>query len=126
MKQNLRQIVERTDASNKVNPLDLSSDQDLTIALMNLVAIEDSAPDSLIGQMVTDVRQKLMKPMARKATQNGADADEIRGLLAQAMRDMKTAEHAQLAGNRQTAYDMYNRAYESYVLYLAGVYGISA
>ncbi len=126
MKKNLRQIVERTDASNKANPLDLSSDQDLTIALMNLVAIEDIAPDSPVGQMVTDVRQSLMAPMAHRAAKNGADADEIRGMLVQAMRDMKTAEQAQLAGDNQTAYDMYNRAYESYVLYLAGVYGISA
>lgn len=126
MKKNLMQIVERVDASNKANPLDLSSDQDLTIALMNLVAIEDSATDSPIGQMVADVRQKLMMPMTHRAVQNGADTDEIRGLLAQAMRDMKSADQAQLAGDNQTAYDMYNRAYESYVLYLAGVYGISA
>ena len=39
--------IEQADSVKKVNPLDLSSDQDLTIGLMNLIAIEDMvAPDS--------------------------------------------------------------------------------
>ncbi len=37
---NVKEFVERIDASKKVNPKDLSSDQDLTIAIMNLISIE--------------------------------------------------------------------------------------
>ena len=33
----LEQLIEKADNVKKANPLDLSSDQDLTIALMNLV-----------------------------------------------------------------------------------------
>ena len=38
---NVKEFVERVDASKKLNPKDLSSDQDLTIAIMNLISIEE-------------------------------------------------------------------------------------
>ena len=38
---NVKEFVERIDASKKLNPKDLSSDQDLTIAIMNLISIEE-------------------------------------------------------------------------------------
>ena len=37
----VKEFVERIDATKKVNPKDLSSDQDLTIAIMNLISIEE-------------------------------------------------------------------------------------
>ena len=37
----VQEFVERIDATKKVNPKDLSSDQDLTIAIMNLISIEE-------------------------------------------------------------------------------------
>ena len=40
-KEYLKQQVEFADNTKKVNALDLSSDQDLTIGLMNLLFIED-------------------------------------------------------------------------------------
>ena len=39
--QNVKEFVEKIDASKKLNPKDLSSDQDLTIAIMNLISIEE-------------------------------------------------------------------------------------
>ena len=122
MKKNLKHMVEDTDASKKVNPLDLSSDQDLTIALMNLVAIEEIAPNGQIGQMVGEMRERLMARMTQ-------DAEiMVRGyeLLAQAVRAMDDAERAQQDGDNVTAYKLYDASYEAYVLYLAGVYEISA
>ena len=38
---NVKEFVERIDSTKKVNPKDLSSDQDLTIAIMNLISIEE-------------------------------------------------------------------------------------
>ena len=38
---NLNEFVEKFDNMKKVNPLDLSSDQDLWIAIMNLISIEE-------------------------------------------------------------------------------------
>ena len=40
-KMSLEEMVRKIDDSKKVNPLDLSSDQDLSIALMNLVSLEE-------------------------------------------------------------------------------------
>ena len=37
----VKEFVERGDQAKKVNPKDLSSDQDLTIAIMNLISIEE-------------------------------------------------------------------------------------
>ena len=122
MKKNLKHMVEYTDASNKVNSLDLSSDQDLTIALMNLVAIEEIAPNGQIGQMVSEMRERLMARMTQ-------DAEiMVRGyeLLAQAVRAMDDAARAQQDGDNVTAYKLYDASYEAYVLYLASVYEISA
>lgn len=122
MKKNLKNMVEYTDASKKVNPLDLSSDQDLTIALMNLVAIEEIAPNGQIGQMVGEMRERLMARMTQ-------DAEiMVRGyeLLAQAVRAMDDAARAQQDGDNVMAYKLYDASYEAYVLYLAGVYEISA
>ena len=122
MKKNLKHMVEYTDASKKVNPLDLSSDQDLTIALMNLIAIEDATPDSQIGEMVRNIRKKLMVRMvADENTQ--VQAHEY---LSQAAREMNKAIQFQKTGDKKAAYEKYDATYEAYVLFLATVYGISA
>ena len=39
--ENVKEFVEKIDATKKVNPKDLSSDQDLTLAIMNLISIEE-------------------------------------------------------------------------------------
>ena len=39
--ENVKEFVEKIDAGKKLNPKDLSSDQDLTIAIMNLISIEE-------------------------------------------------------------------------------------
>ena len=39
--ENVKEFVERIDNAKKKNPKDLSSDQDLTIAIMNLISIEE-------------------------------------------------------------------------------------
>ena len=39
--QSIREFVEKIDNMKKANPKDLSSDQDLSIAVMNLISIEE-------------------------------------------------------------------------------------
>ena len=39
--ESVQEFVEKLDAAKKVNPKDLSSDQDLTIGIMNLISIEE-------------------------------------------------------------------------------------
>ena len=40
----VKEFVEKIDSSKKVNPKDLSSDQDLSIAIMNLISIRSTWP----------------------------------------------------------------------------------
>ena len=122
MNKNLMKKVSVADEQRKANPLDLSSDQDLTIALINLIAIENATPNSQIGEMVRNIRKKLMVRMvADKNTQ--AQAHEY---LSQAAREMNKAIQFQKTGDKKAAYEKYDATYEAYVLFLATVYGISA
>lgn len=111
-KTSITKSVEKLDAAHKVNPLDLSSDQDLTIALMNLVAIEDgfSAPSELIG-FVHDVRQDLM---ARIVRESGVVWDMSWRLLVMSAQLMEQGN--KLSG--QDAYQCFNRSYELYSMFL--------
>ena len=122
MKRNVRNLVESADKSKKVNPLDLSADQDLTIALINLVAIEDFTTDSQIDGMVCKIREKLMSYMVP----NEGTQAQAREYLVQSARKRNEANRFQKAGNKKKAYELYDASYEAYVLYLATVYGISA
>ena len=68
----LKHMVEAADKTKKVNVLDLSSDQDLTIGLMNLLFIEDymSGSNSDLLRMVSEIRQKLMSKIVKKSDKN--------------------------------------------------------
>ena len=121
-KSSLVQNVERADVAKKVNPLDLSSDQDLTIGLMNLLAIEDLAPDSRIAQMVRDI--DLMRPIVDKAALDGDVWQVLEQMLASVMSLIKTGDTAQQKGDARAAYDAYDRAYEGYALFWGTVMGM--
>lgn len=118
----LSKKVRVADEQRKVNPLDLSADQDLTIALMNLVAIENATPDSQIGEMVRNIREKLM---ARMIADEQAQA-QAREYLFQAAYKMDKANKTQEIGDNKAAYELYEATYDAYVLYMATIYGISA
>ena len=107
-KTSMKQMVERADMAKKVNPLDLSSDQDLTVALMNLISLEDlSANYPELYSMVHDMRVELMSRVVH-------GADDVRyvstHLLGDAMRLID-------GGNKTGNYDYYDRAYELYSLF---------
>lgn len=126
MKQRLRKSVELADTKRKVNPLDLSSDQDLTIALMNLIAIENVAQGSQIAQLVQETRERLMVPMLTRIKSDAYACGQALDLLGQSVQNMQEAEKAQISGDFGRANQLYDMAYEFYVLYLAAVYEISA
>ena len=108
----LRQQIENADNAKKTNRLDLSSDQDLTIGLMNLLFIEDyiSNPESNLSQMVVAVREKLMDRIVKKSDKNRQISEQ---LLLESMQLIDD-------GNRHSgvsAYQKYDAAYEKYSLF---------
>lgn len=109
--------VERADDAKKVNVLDLSSDQDLTIGLMNLLAIEDMASNSQIAEMVAGVRKKLMCPIVDKAVVEGDVWQVLEKMLLSVMVQIKIAEDLQQKGDNAQAYVAYDKAYELYAVF---------
>ena len=127
-KMTLEEMVAKVDASKKVNPLDLSSDQDLSIALMNLISLEEhfffsGAKTQKTGfydliNTVRDMRKELMSRIVKKSTaENGEVWCISKHLLAASMRIMEVGTKALSAGNTHTAYDLFNKSYELYSLF---------
>ena len=72
----VKEFVEKIDSSKKVNPKDLSSDQDLSIAIMNLISIEEhlvfsgaKTGKNSIYDLIRDVRE-MRKNLMQKILQS--------------------------------------------------------
>lgn len=127
-KLSLEQLIEKTDNAKKKNPLDLSSDQDLSIALMNLISLEEhfffsGGKTGKTGfydmiNIVRDMRKDLMDRIVKKS---GGDDGEVwcisKHLLAASMRLLEVGTKALGAGNEKDAYNMFNKAYDLYSLF---------
>lgn len=127
-KMTMEEMVRKVDESKKVNPLDLSSDQDLSIALMNLISLEEhfffsGAKTQKTGfydliNTVRDMRKELMERIVKKSSaENGEVWCISKHLLAAAMRLMEVGTKALSAGNTQDAYNLFNKSYELYSLF---------
>lgn len=123
-KKHIRDIVEATDSAQKYNPLDLSAVQDRTIAVMNLMAIEEISPNSHLGEMVRSIRVSLMQALI------GADQDDKNAwntaekLLGDAISRMENGNKSLQNGQKKLACADYDAAYDAYLMFLAGVYGV--
>lgn len=127
-KMSLEEMVQKMDDAKKVNPLDLSSDQDLSIALMNLVSLEEhfffsGAKTKKPGfydliNVVRNMRKELMERIVDKNKHEGAEVWCIsKHLLAASMRLYEVGTKALGAGNKKDAYKMFEKAYELYSLF---------
>lgn len=122
---NVKEFVERIDATKKVNPKDLSSDQDLTIAIMNLISIEEhlvfsGAKTGKTGfyDLIEEVREKRKNLMQKVIPAYEGEVWCIsKHLLASSMRLMEVGTKQQSLGNKKQAYDLFNQAYELYCLF---------
>lgn len=104
-------LVEKADDKKKVNPLDLSSDQDLTVALMNLIALQDKTSGEL-----HDFVSRLSEDLLERVVKNNDVLDVSRKLLGQSVRSVDMGNQ-ELGKNSEKAYDFYNHAYELYSLF---------
>ena len=124
----LEELVEKADAAKKVNPLDLSSDQDLSIALMNLISLEEhfffsGAKTHKAGfyDMINTVREMRKELMERIVKKSSGEDGEVwcisKHLLAASMRLLEVGTKALGAGNKKDAYAMFDKAYDLYSLF---------
>lgn len=123
--ENVKEFVEQYDSMKKLNPKDLSSDQDLTIAIMNLISIEEHLIFSgaktgknhffdLIEQ-VRELRKNLMLKII--PSYEGEVWCISKHLLASSMRLMEVGTKQQSLKNTKEAYELFNQAYDLYCLF---------
>lgn len=127
-KLSMEEMIKKLDEAKKTNPLDLSSDQDLSIALMNLVSLEEhfffsGAKTQKPGfydliNVVRNMRKELMERIVKKSSaENGEVWCISKHLLAASMRLYEVGTKALGAGNKKDAYAMFNKAYDLYSLF---------
>lgn len=123
--ENVKEFVERIDAAKKVNPKDLSSDQDLTIAIMNLISIEEhlvfsgaKTGKNSFYDLIESVRETRKNLMLKIIPSYEGEVWCIsKHLLASSMRLMEVGTKQQNLGNKEQAYDLFNKAYDLYCLF---------
>jgi hypothetical protein len=122
---NINEFIEKVDEIKKKDKMDLSSDQDLSIAIMNLVSIEEhffftgaklDKPEYY--DMIKDVRE-MRKELLQKIIKEyeGEVWCISKHLLAASMRLMEVGTKQLGMGNNKEAYDLFGKAYNLYSLF---------
>lgn len=123
--ESVQEFVEKLDAAKKVNPKDLSSDQDLTIGIMNLISIEEHLMFSGAKTGKTEFYDLIneVREMRKNAMQKIIPAYEgevwciSKHLLAASMRIFEVGTKALAAGDSKTAYDLFDQSYGLYSMF---------
>jgi len=123
--ESVKEFVERIDATKKVNPKDLSSDQDLTIAIMNLISIEEhlvfsgaKTGKTAFYDLIEEVRETRKRLMQKVIPSYEGEVWCIsKHLLATSMRLMEVGTKQQSLGNKEQAYELFSKAYDMYCLF---------
>jgi DNA-binding cell septation regulator SpoVG len=121
----LKEFIEKVDNIKKANPLDLSSDQDLSIAIMNLISIEEhlvfsgaKTQDASFYDLINPIREhrkELLKKIVK--TYKGEVWCISKHLLAGCMRLMEVGTKALSAGRKEEAYPFFETSYSLYCLF---------
>ncbi|MDP3837165.1 MAG: hypothetical protein Q8Q67_03625 [bacterium] len=122
---NLQDFIDKADSMKKQEKMDLSSDQDLSIAIMNLVGIEEhffftgaktgkNEYYDLINE-VREMRKDLLKQIIKEY--EGEVWCISKHLLAASYRLMEVGTKQLSRGQKEEAYKMFNKAYELYSLF---------
>lgn len=123
--EDMNALIERYDSMKKQEKMDLSSDQDLTIAIMNLISIEEHLVFSgaktgkthfydLVAE-VREMRKNLLKTVIKEY--EGEVWCISKHLLSASMRLLEVGTKAQSMGKTQEAYDYFNKSYDLYSLF---------
>jgi len=121
----LNEMIDKVDQMKKDNKLDLSSDQDLSIAIMNLVSIEEhffftgaktGKPHyyNLLNE-VREMRKSLLKRIIKEY--EGEVWCISKHLLAASYRLMEVGTKAQGSGRKEDAKEMFQKSYDLYSLF---------
>ena len=123
--ENVKEFVEKMDQAKKVNPKDLSSDQDLTIGIMNLISIEEhlmfsgakTGKNSFYDliESIRELRKKLMQKVI--PAYEGEVWCISKHLLSSSMRLMEVGTKQLSLGNKKEAYELFDESYNLYCMF---------
>jgi hypothetical protein len=121
----LSEMIEKVDQLKKDNVLDLSSDQDLSIAIMNLVSIEEhffftgaKTGNPKYYDLLAEVREMRKSLLKRIIKDYEGEVWCIsKHLLAASYRLMEVGTKAQGKGDKADAQEMFQKAYDLYSLF---------
>lgn len=122
---NLNEFIEKVDAMKKVNPLDLSKDQDLSIAIMNLISIEEhlafsgaKTQDNSFFDLIKPIREERKELLQKIITTYKGEVWCIsKHLLAVSMRLMEVGTKLLGVDKKDEAYEFFNKSYDMYCLF---------
>jgi hypothetical protein len=123
--ENINQLIEKFDAMKKQDKIDLSSDEDLSLAIMNLVSIEEhffftanktgKAEYFDLLQEVRKMRGELLRKIVKDP--EGEIWCISKHLLAASMRLMEVGTKQQGIGNKEEAKELFKKAYDLYCMF---------
>lgn len=118
-------FIEKVDNMKKQEKMDLSSDQDLSIAIMNLISIEEhllfsgnKTGKTNYFDMINEVRE-MRKELLKKIVKNpeGESWCISKHLLAASMRLFEVGTKQQSMDKKEDAYDLFRKSYNLYSLF---------
>jgi hypothetical protein len=124
---NLDEFIRKIDAMKKQDKMDLSADQDLSLAIMNLVSLEEhffftaeKTGQKKYFDLLKEVRE-MRKVLLKKIIKN--DEGELwcisKHLLAASMRLMEVGTKQLGRDKKKEAYDLFQKSYDLYSLFWA-------
>ena len=125
--QNLNEFVDKIDQMKKQDKMDLSSDQDLSLAIMNLISIEEhffftaqkTGKDEYFDLLkeVREMRKVLLKKIIQEY--EGEVWCISKHLLSASMRLMEVGTKQLGMGKKEEAKDLFQKAYDLYGMFWA-------
>jgi len=122
---NINEFIQKVDEMKKQDKMDLSSDQDLSIAIMNLVSIEEHFffTAAKIGKkeyydllrQVREMRKALLKKIIKEY--EGEVWCISKHLLAASMRLMEVGTKQLGIGKKEEAYDLFDKSFSLYSMF---------
>ncbi len=121
----LNEFVEKIDQMKKQDKMDLSSDQDLSLAIMNLISIEEhffftaeKTGKNEYFDLLQEVR-KMRGDLLREIVKDpqGEEWCISKHLLAASMRLMEVGTKQQGMGRKEKAQELFQKAYDLYSLF---------
>lgn len=125
MQPNIDDFMNKVKAMEKGEKLDLSSDEDLSIAIMNLISMEEhffftynKTKDTKYLDLLNEIREMRKSALKRIIKDYEGEVWCIsKHLLAGSMRFMEVGTKALTKGDKKDAEDMFQKSYQLYSLF---------